>query len=245
LKEGKKRFVDLGHYYNTPSILECLALHYEDDIAFVRIRRNRHDIAHSFASSFMTPCYGNEEGDDERHPVLSYCPIKRKVNDNDNPPVPLHVETNTWMKFNAFQKFLWLADDLEMRWVYFQKYFPNSHYVDISWSDPDELVGGIIDVAKALCGAATSYSTNSVETKKKNHVSHNENTRDCGMQLRSDLGYRRHVGYSAEQCKILFDGKNKLRFHFKECKESKEELKSIVEEEGLSLENFDWEWEEE
>ncbi|KAG7341061.1 hypothetical protein IV203_023012 [Nitzschia inconspicua] len=54
-------FMDMGHFHNRGHVLECLAYMLQQKLTLIRIRRNRHQIANSFAAKFETPCIRDHE----------------------------------------------------------------------------------------------------------------------------------------------------------------------------------------
>ncbi len=75
-------YLDLGHFHNRFRTLECLADRLQDQVTFIKIRRNRYAIAMSFSKDFMTPCKSSKESKvlidvpegKQLSPALSICP---------------------------------------------------------------------------------------------------------------------------------------------------------------------------
>jgi hypothetical protein len=135
--------MDLGHFHNRGPVLECMAK-LLDKATFVLLRRNRHDIAISFSKHCLTPCLNAEPK--MRHPVISCCPHSEER----NVPVSLAVEDEVWTQLSSFQKFLWMADEME-HWFYkLQQAFSSPNYLEISWSSSKELSTGLADVRVSL-----------------------------------------------------------------------------------------------
>jgi len=241
-KRGSKRkFFDLGHFYNDPSYLECLAAFLGPKIGFVRIRRNRHDIAHSFMHTninypFLTTCNRKQALEKEaiknrlRAPSCSYCPFERQ----SFPPVALDVPNWSWRLLDPFQRFLWMIDDIEMRWYFMKKTFVESNFYEITWSQTKELEDGLRAVDKAF-GCNTTWE----EAKnKKQHTQHMEgDLRDCTNELVLDIDYRNLVGYSPDVQKILYED-FKQNVGGDKCQESREQLKDVLDEEKSSLSHW-------
>jgi hypothetical protein len=102
-------FIDMGHWHNRGRVIECLADHFREQAAFVRIRRDRYSIANSFARQVQTPCMHGEL----RHSKVSICPRSGKDDRPVNLPVP---SDHIWDAMTRFQNFLWYADKMEHRW---------------------------------------------------------------------------------------------------------------------------------
>ena len=137
-------FIDLGHVHNRGRVLECLADLLRDDVTFVKIRRNRYDIAHSFASQFNHSCIHPDS--EKPHPFVALCPRSSEVESGAG-PVNLPVVDEVWDSFTPLQRFLWYADEVEHRWHTLQQrpYSDESRpsFFEVTWSDPDELAIGI------------------------------------------------------------------------------------------------------
>jgi hypothetical protein len=111
-------YVDMGHFNNLGYVLECLAdspMAAAGELAWVRIRRNRYDVARSFSAQFGSPCHDQQytkDGMHKRTPATSYCPHSQE---RHNTPIYLPTPDEVWMGLTPYQKFLWLADEMEYR----------------------------------------------------------------------------------------------------------------------------------
>jgi hypothetical protein len=92
---------------------------------FVRMRRNRIDVAYSFAQKGQGPC----------SPTCKFClcPL--------DPLVRCPVDGLIWRSMSVFQQFLWFVDELECQWQSFLS------------SSPDEVVVTELNWDKAITGA--------------------------------------------------------------------------------------------
>jgi len=184
--------VDIGHYHNRGSVLKCLADLLGDSAVFLRIRRNRYDVAMSFSSHFYTPCLTSNQS----HPMVSLCPhsVERGVAG----PVYLNVTDVVWDAFTPFQRFLWYADEVEERWHVMQSASRTSspQFHQVTWSTTKELKDGLFAVRASLgCTNDEQLEIN----KDTNHVPHKAGERNCSDMIRQDLEYRRLMKYGADK----------------------------------------------
>lgn len=147
LAQGKT-LLDLGHFHNRGvAVLQCLADVLGPQGVFIRIRRNRHDVAMSFSSHYYTPCMTS----DNIHPQVSVCPHSQEKATAG--PVYLDVADDIWNAFTPFQRFLWYADEVEERWHQLtssKKNRSNSpEFYEITWSDSHELKQGLDALRKS------------------------------------------------------------------------------------------------
>ena len=94
-------FIDMGHFHNRGRVIECLADHFREQAAFVRVRRDRYSIANSFAKRNQTPCILANKL--LRHPGGSVCPRSGEDAGLVNLPVPSDL---IWDAMTPFQRFL-------------------------------------------------------------------------------------------------------------------------------------------
>jgi hypothetical protein len=207
-------YMDLGHFHNRGPVLECMAK-LLDKATFVLLRRNRHDIAISFSKQFSTPCLNAEPK--MRHPAISYCPHSEERNG----PVGLAVEDEVWTQLSSFQKFLWMADEMEHRFYKLQQAFSSPNYLEISWSSSKELSTGLADVRVSL-GCSREFEM----TNKKSHVKHEAGRRNCTKQVLEDLAYRQLVNYTLEKQAVVFA--HPQRVTVEECMETEEEVRTVI-----------------
>jgi len=221
-EDEHQTFIDLGHIHNRGRVMECLADLLRDDVAFVKIRRNRYDIAHSFASHFNHSCI---HPDSERpHPAVALCPRSSEVESGAG-PVNLPVVDEVWDSFTPLQRFLWYADEVEHRWhTLRQRAYPDASrplFFEVTWSDPGELGLGFENLAKDL-GCASGRG---MENAKK-HVQHKDGTRNCTSFIQQDLDYRRLMKYNDSTLQILL--KHPQHVDSTECMETHEELAAAI-----------------
>lgn len=214
-------FVDLGHIHNRGRVLECLADLLQDDVAFIKIRRNRHDIANSFAHKFQSPCMADAQK--PHRPRVALCPRSTEVASGAG-PVNLPVANDAvWDTMTPFQRFLWNADEIEHRWHTLQQreYKASPSFYEITWSDSEELTSGFESLLKEL-----GCSPQGQLYKAKQHVKHKEGKRNCTSFIHQDLEYRRLMDYNDSTLQILF--KHPQHVDSKECMETRKELQEVI-----------------
>jgi len=106
LAAGKSCFADFGHHTLFGHLLPALKRELKERMAVVRLRRARLDTAMSYAVKRKKdgPCGSR----------CVYCPCPEEQ--RSCLPVPVQL----WRKFTVFMKFLWMIDEVECRWHYFQ-----------------------------------------------------------------------------------------------------------------------------
>lgn len=237
IPEKNQVFVDLGHYHNRGAVLECLADLLQDKAVFVRIRRNRYDIAMSFSSLYYTPCLTYEIEQD--HPVLSTCP--RSTERRQAGPVHLHVRDYIWDSFTPFQRFLWYADEMEEKWhvLTAKNRGKSPRFHEITWSSSEELKQGLFELRQ-------SFGCNDEQQeidKHKIHITHKAGIRNCSDMIRQDLEYRRLMRYSRdkERYQRLF-GEFPQHVDSSDCKDSGDELMRAIRQYSDGSEEVLYEW---
>lgn len=231
------------------------------DADFVRVRRNRYDIARSFSKEFETPCIRKDAieieiknkavtqrpGSGKLWPALSYCPLDRILGSGgkempDVAPVALQSKEWRWRLLNSFQKFLWMADDLEVRWEFFQNKFPHSNFVELSWSSSKQLADGLKALDKCFACNMNWDEEQEKNKKSKNHISHAAHQRLCSEEIIADLDYRRVVDFDSKLRKKLFEDQAQV-IHLKECIKNQIELQEIIAQEHFSsVDEFNFIW---
>lgn len=224
-------WIDLGHYHNRGFVLECLAEILGTRVAFVRIRRNRHDIARSFVlgSKMKSPCipkFWDRRRRKRGGPWVSYCSM--------DGPVALPVANGTWFQLDEFQKFLWMVDEMEIRFHNLQKRYPSCRYHEITWSRGSELMDGFQRTLGEMgCSVDTIGQTKLAHFKS--HVKHDGKLRNCSNSIIRDVQYRHLMQYKDEIQKILYH-KHPQYIHLDQCNESKEEILELF----RTFEGEDW-----
>ena len=213
-------YIDMGHFHNRFRTLECLADRLGQDVAFVRIRRNRYSIAISFAHEFTTPCLYSKDMRD-KSPDLTVCPRSGEGNGEVNLP----VTDDVWDSMTPFQKFLWYADEMEHRWHTLASHTSAQMY-EITWSDPYQLQGGVYTVLTQL-----GCSDFKPLPHRKKHKKHIESGTNCSTLIRQDMSYRRMMNYDAATLNVLVSPNLRHHVDMKDCVETKLELERVVREE--------------
>jgi len=233
-------YIDMGHFHNRGHTIECLADYFREDAAFVRIRRNRYDIAHSFSKNYQTPCMVHTTGL-ERHPVLSVCP---RSNENAG-SVNLPVSDKIWDALTPFQRFLWYADEMEHRWHTLKAMYQDGRhesrrpvFFEVTWSSSEQLTEEINKLRSTLGCNTTKIS------KTKRHVHHKKQTKLCALDIEQDFEYRRLMNYDDTTLHILVSGRFPQHVDSDECVESLEKLKNLTQlhaaEHGVPYDEDTW-----
>jgi hypothetical protein len=240
-KDAAKRnvtYIDLGHIYNRARIWECLADMYGDDMHILHIRRNRYQIAHSFAKEFATPCIWSNKNV-TRHPHLAICPLESDGAGPANLPVKNETVWNELM--TPFQRFLWYADEVEHRWYTLQRDHPQPSYSEITWSTGEELHAELQRI-RASWGCSVNKSTDDTSSSlhEKKHVAHQPGTRNCSDYIRQDLEYRAWMDFDPETSSILYQH-HPQRVDDKECMDSVQDLQTAIDDGAIrDSPNFFW-----
>lgn len=163
-------------------VVECLAKELGSLAAFINLRRNRYDIAVSFTREFRTPCFfGDDKNesaltDKKEHPSTSYCPL------DGQPLIHLPVPRKTWNDLTSFQKFLWQADEVTLRYSHMKSNIPGPRYYELIWSTAADLENGLSELREMFgCEEAGPVPN------KKGHVSHKPGVLNCTEFVLSDL----------------------------------------------------------
>ena len=82
-----------------------------------------------------------------------------------NGPVALPSPSDQiWMSLNPFQKFLWLADDLEMRWHELTQTYKGvkeaPQFYEVTWSNPEELKTSLFQVFEEMPCSGDKFTLN-------------------------------------------------------------------------------------
>lgn len=141
-------FLDLGHHtlYFIEALVDYLMHETQYRFVVVRIRRSRYEAAVSL--SFGQP--GNER-EDVCNMRYRFCPHDRVTD------VAIPATDELWLEASAFQKTLWLIDEVEERWRRLLLRFPSMERVYIHWSSVDAqsfyegafLMGKLLRIAPA------------------------------------------------------------------------------------------------
>ena len=230
--EGAKSvWIDMGHFQNRlPLGLDCMAEHSGSRAAFVRIRRDRYAIANSFAKKTETPCF-HEAG--KKHPRRSYCPYGEDVK-RDHGETSLPVRDEVWEQLGSFQKFLWLADEIELRYQALRRDFPDPLYLELSWSTSGELAKGLHLLRRRLGCVSEDREVSNQNT----HVEKSFGTENCTRRIAQDIRYRELVGLTNQQKTLIFQSQ-KQRVGGPECMESLEDLRRVLLSFGEQLEEWE------
>eukprot|EP00035_Acanthoeca_spectabilis_P034539 m.29584 g.29584 ORF g.29584 m.29584 type:complete len:397 (-) comp6717_c0_seq1:2761-3951(-) len=88
-----------------------------DKAKFIRLRRNKKDVAYSYYQKGGDPCTGKC--------IYCICPLDAAAR------IPVRGEI--WEKLSVYQRYLWFVDELEAQWQATKKTFPNINFVEIDW----------------------------------------------------------------------------------------------------------------
>lgn len=235
-----RTWIDLGHYHNSlPSGLECLAETLGNRLAFVRIRRNRYDIANSFSKEMQTSCIRSTT---LKHPSVSYCPHSSEVQIGGLGPTTMPVNDKAWDSLTAFQQFLWVADEIEMRSHIIKQNYPQVRYYETTWTTSEELGSGMNEVKRLMgCNMPSSPNGKGKIPNKKKHIKHKDETRNCTRFILQDLDYRNKIGMTEDQISILLLA-HRQRIGGSQCNETQHDLQQVLLNAGEQIEN--WEFQE-
>lgn len=220
-------YIDLGHFYNRGRIWECLADMYGRDVHILHIRRNRHQIAYSFAKHYVTPCISSKQS----HPYLAICPYES----DGAGPANLPVVEKVWNQLTPFQRFLWYADEVEHRWYTLQRDYKQPSYSEITWSTGDELQAGLRKVRESW-GCSITADVNYTLHEKK-HVEHKVGTLNCSGYIRQDLEYRKLMDFDEETSSILYQHPQRV-LDDEECMDSLQDLQKAID--GANSPSSSW-----
>jgi hypothetical protein len=261
-------YIDMGHFHNRGRILECLAKYFGESAAFVRIRRNRYDIARSFVGKDLkTPCIidnkmykskqkkARPKGGDDVHPGVAICP---RSGENSG-PVNLKVTDDIWDSFVPFQRFLWYADEMEHRWhtitkIAYDEESYNTGDMEATqsrkqqgWGRPrfydvtwnsGEELEKEVDKLRKQLGCTSLLKV----AKKRSHVSHMKRNLNCSEQILQDLEYRKLMKYDSETLEILVSSKFPQHVDSKECEETRTQLEQAIQTftVGITFDKSEW-----
>lgn len=228
-------YVDMGHFYNEfPNGMECLAELLGSRLAMVRIRRNRYSIALSFTNRqpFMTPCLNSSRG--SPHPTVSYCPRS----DQTHGPTALRVPSdNVWDNLSPFQQFLWLADELELRYQTVKEKYPRTNYYEINWTTATDFAEAMAWLWREHFNCHSEELGKSSVTNSKKHIRHEAGGRNCSWEILQDLEYRKLIQMEEEQEQRIL-GPYTQRVGGQECMESPKELEDLLNKQGQNIQNW-------
>jgi len=101
-REGKKCFVDFGHFVTFGHFLTALKVELGPRMTVVRLRRSRIDTAMSYTIK------RKKDGPCGSRCVYCMCPDEQRV--------CLPVKEALWRRLTVYMKFLWMVDEVECRW---------------------------------------------------------------------------------------------------------------------------------
>jgi hypothetical protein len=147
---------------------------------FVRVRRNRIDVAYSYAQKGQGPC----------SPTCKFClcPL--------DPLARCPVDGLIWRSLSVFQQYLWFVDELECQWQAFLASAPaDTIFTEINW---DKAITGadLLKVAKISGMEHVFLRDPSNQTKRANDHVHKESrsTKDYTVLHAEDRGYQALLG---------------------------------------------------
>jgi hypothetical protein len=117
-------FFGSGHQVGlgmVPALIDVLG----DRAKFVRLRRNKLDVAYSYAQKDGGPC--------THRCIFCLCPLDAAA----RMPIPGEV----WEQLSVFQQYLWFVDELEGQWQAVLRGRPNINYMEMDWTkviEPEE-----------------------------------------------------------------------------------------------------------
>lgn len=102
----------------------------EEHVSFIRIRRNRFEVARSYLVEHKWPCNGDG--------MFMLCPWEH------GSLILQHVTLphDKWHLLNAFQKLLWMQDEVAFRWQQL-RLDSKASTLEVAWTKDTESVGSI------------------------------------------------------------------------------------------------------
>jgi hypothetical protein len=191
-KGDNQTLVDLGHHnlYFMNALLNHLdSLNYS--YAIVRIRRNRYEVA---LSLLFTETHSPKSENPCNTLLFRLCPFDRVEDVILHPP-----NKYIWNKFTAFQKALWMIDEVEARWDLIKKRnkLHPFHILEVYWGKayPGSIEDAIAKVAK-LIGMNVNLHSGAVPNLKL-HVGNKTKSEFNSLNAwKQDVAYMRQMKYS-------------------------------------------------
>lgn len=167
LAEQNARVYFASGHQTLLGILPALVDRLKGRIRFIRLRRNRFDVAYSFHTKADGPCM--------HHCVYCPCPLDAAT----RCPVPGHL----WGSLNAYQQYLWAVDEVECMWQALIRSRPDVPTLVLEWSKT--ISKEMMQRAAAFAGypdlrplvpdeQATNASNTHVNTERKNEKNMDE-----------------------------------------------------------------------
>lgn len=113
---GTRTWFGAGHQIITgmvPALVKALG----DNGRFIRLRRNKKDVAFSYSQKRGGPCTAQC--------IYCICPLDASAR------IPVRGEV--WEKMSKYQRYLWFVDELEAQWQATVKTFPGIKYIEVDW----------------------------------------------------------------------------------------------------------------
>ena len=104
-----------------PALIDVLG----DSAKFVRLRRNKMDVAYSYAQKNGGPC--------THRCIFCLCPLDAAA----RMPIP----GGLWEELSIYQRYLWFVDELEGQWQAVLRRSPGINYIEMDWDkkiEPEE-----------------------------------------------------------------------------------------------------------
>lgn len=97
-----------------PALIQILG----DSAKFIRLRRNKLDVAYSYAQKAGGPCTARC--------IFCLCPLDSATK--------LAVTGDIWEQFSVYQKYLWFVDEVEAQWQSLLLEYPDINRVELDWN---------------------------------------------------------------------------------------------------------------
>lgn len=105
------RVLGVGRQSALPIEVQQVTRCFQDKAKFIRLRRNKKDVAYSYYQKGGDPCTGKC--------IYCICPLDAAAR------IPVRGEI--WEKLSVYQRYLWFVDELEAQWQATKKTFPSKH----------------------------------------------------------------------------------------------------------------------
>jgi hypothetical protein len=110
--------------------------------SFVRIQRNRHELAVSMSTEHHRTC------DFFSRDYFRYHPFEGE----DRVILKIPGGNATWSQLTMQQKVLWVIDETEARWQWILANYPTIHHVVVKWSKLDDNIGDAVNKIAEVIG---------------------------------------------------------------------------------------------
>lgn len=164
-----------------PALIQVLG----DRAKFIRLRRNKLDVAYSYAQKAGGPCTARC--------IFCLCPLDAVAR--------LAMTGNLWESLSVYQKYLWFVDELEAQWQSTLKEYPTINHMELDW-DKKLTPEHFTEIAH-FSGLTAATPVEKITEKNKvtasnGHLNvHAKSLKNVTWMEEQALGYREIVGLNA------------------------------------------------